>query len=299
MATLLSNIQDVCLELGLPVPNAAVSSADSTTLQLIALMNRTGRILSTERNWQVLLKDWRFETVYYQYTGDITAGSSTITNLSSVAGLTTDFMATGAGIQQDSFITSVGVNSAVLSIPATLSTTGATITFGQAQYAMPADFDRIVDKTEYNKTNRWSNIGPKNSQEWQWLKSSFVTTGPRMRYRMQDNKFVLWPMPASKVVMGLEYVSNGWVTSSLGVHKQKFTADDDTSVFPDDLLILGTKLKFFEIKGFDTTTLLQDYAREVSKYMSAEAGSDTLSLGPRHADVVLTSHNIPDSNFGA
>ena len=298
MATLLQNVQDVFLELGLPVPTAVATSTDPQVQQVQALLNRTGDILSTERDWQVLASEYRFETVYYQYTGDVTAGSTTITNLSSVVGLSTDFMASGTGIQQDSFLTSVGTTSAVMTIPSTETATGITITFGQAKYSMPSDYARSVDKTQYNKSNRWSIIGPKDAQEWQWLKASYVTTGPRMRYRIMGNKFTLWPAPTSTLVLGFEYVSNAWVLSASGTPKTKATVDTDTFLFPDRLLVLGTKLKFFEIKGFDTTTLLQDYVRELDKWKASESGADTLSLAPRYPNLLLTQNNIPDTGFG-
>lgn len=298
MATVLQNLQDVCLELGLPSPSVAFSSTDDSVLQLLALMNRAGSILATDRDWQALASEYRFQTVFYQYTGDVTAGSTTISNLSSVVGLSTDFMASGTGIQQDSFLTSVGVNSAVMSIPSTETATGITITFGQAKYAMPSDFARMVNKTQYNKSNRWSVIGPKDAQEWQWLKASYVVTGPRMRFRIMGDKFTLWPMPASTLVMGWEYVSKNWAQSSAGVGKAKFTADDDVCIFPDQLIIMATKLKFFEVKGFDTTILNADYQRELSKWKSAEAGADTLSLAPKYANFLLTMNNVPDSGYG-
>lgn len=298
MATLLTNIQDVCLELGLPVPQAVVSSTDQTTLQLLALMNRVGDMLSTEKDWQVLYGEYRFQTVYYTYTGDTTLGSTTISNLSSVAGLSTDFMVIGNGVMQDSVVTAVGADSATISIPATATATGQTFTFGQVKYAMPSDFGRMVDKTQYNKSNRWAVIGPKDAQEWQWLKSAYISTGPRMRFRMTGNKFTVWPMPSAAVTLGFEYVTNTWAQSSAGVGKTKFTADDDVSLFPDRLMVLGTKLKFYEIKGFDTTTLTADFVRELEKFKAMEAGSDTISLAPKYPSVLLTQNNLPDTGFG-
>lgn len=298
MATLLQNIQDVCLELGLPSPNAVVGSSDTTTLQLLALMNRVGDSLLTERDWQTLIAEHRFQTIYYQYTGDTTSGSNTITNLSSVVGLSTDFTLSGNGIQQDNFITSVGASSVTLNVPATATATGVLITFGQVKYAMPSDFERIVNKTQYNKSNRWSVIGPKDAQEWQWLKSSYITTGPRMRFRLSNDKFTIWPAPSANLTMGYEYISNSWVVDAGGTGKRKFTADTDTSKLPDRLLILGTKLKFFEIKGFDTTTLLMDYVRELDKFKSTEAAADTLSLAPKYANILLTQNNLPDTGLG-
>lgn len=298
MATLLQNVQSVMLELGLPSPNAVATSSDPQVLQVQALLNRVGDTLSTERDWQVLASEYRFETVYYTYTGDVTNGSTTISNLSSVVGLSTDFMCSGTGIQQDSFLTSVGTTTAEMTIPSTQTATGITITFGQAKYSMPSDYARMVDKTQYNKSNRWSVIGPKDAQEWQWLKASYVTTGPRMRFRIMGNKFTLWPMPASTLVMGFEYVSNAWVIGSDGTLKTSSNNDADTFRFPDRLLVLGTKLKLFEIKGFDTTAVLQDYTNELTKWKASESGADTLSLSPRYPNLLLTQNNIPDTGFG-
>lgn len=298
MANLLSNVQDVFLELGFPMPNAVASSQDPQVLQVLALMNRAGDILSTERNWQALAAEHRFQTVYYQYTGDVTQGSTTVTNLSSVAGLSTDFMAAGEGIQSDTFIKSVGSTSVELSVPSTATATGITITFGQAKYLMPSDFARMVDKTQYNKSNRWSIIGPKDPQEWQWLKASYVTTGPRMRFRIMGDRFTVWPMPSSVLTFGFEYVSNGWVVAADGTLKSRFTNDTDTSKFPDRLLVTGTKLKLFEVKGFDTTAFAVDYQRELEKWKASESGADTLSLAPRYPNILLTQNSIPDTGYG-
>lgn len=205
MATLIQNIQDVCLELGLPLPSVAANNTDETVLQLVALMNRVGDTLTTENNWQVLAKEFRFSTVSYQYTGDVTEGSTTIANLSSTTGLTTDFQVTGNGILQDTFVTATGTGTATINIPGTGTFSGATLTFGQVQYDMPSDYQRTVNKTQYNKSNRWSVIGPKSAQEWQWIKASYITTGPRMRYRIMGNKFTIWPMATTQVTLGFEY----------------------------------------------------------------------------------------------
>ena len=196
-------------------------------------------------------------------------------------------------------LSSLGNGVVTINIPSTGDYTDATYTCGRAKYDMPSDYARMVDKTTYNKSNRWSVIGPKDAQEWQWLKASYVTTGPRMRFRMMGNKFTVWPAPTSHVVMGFEYISNAWVLASDNVTKKtRFTADTDTSLFPSRLLVLGTKLKLFEIKGFDTTAVLQDYTRELEKWKASESGADTLSLSPKYPNILLTQNNIPDTGMG-
>ena len=106
MSTLLQNIQDVCLELGIPSPNTVVGNSDESVQQLKALMNRIGDTLTTENDWQGLVKEYRFQTVYYQYTGNIALNATQLTGMSSISGLTSDFMVMGNGIMQDTFVTS-------------------------------------------------------------------------------------------------------------------------------------------------------------------------------------------------
>ena len=298
MSNLLTNIQNVCLELGLPMPNAVASSTDTTTLQMLALMNRVGIMLSTERDWNALAAEARFQTVFYTYTGTVTAGSNSITGLSSVVGLSTDFMASGAGIAADSMLTAVGSTSATMSEPAATSGT-VSITFGQVRYAMPSDYARMVDKTQFNKSNRWPIFGPKDAQEWQLIKSSWLGVGsPFTRFRIMAGKFNISPMPTTVVTLGYEYISNAWALSAAGAGQTSLVADIDTSLFPGQVLILGTKLKFFEVKGFDTTALFNDFTRELEKYKGVEAASDTLSMAPPRFDQLITIANLPDTGFG-
>lgn len=298
MATFLENMQSVCAELGLPVPSVITNNTDDMVVQLSALMNRVGITLTTENNWQALIKEYRFQTVYYQYTGNVALNATQLTGMSSIAGLTSDFMVIGNGVMQDTFVTSATGTTVNININATGTYSGGTYTFGQVNYAMPADYQRMVNKTQYNKSNRWSVIGPKDAQEWQWLKASYVTTGPRMRFRISGNKFTVWPMPSSNVILGFEYQSGSWAAAADGTAQQKLINDNDTSLFPDYLMILGTKLKYFQIKGFDTTDLKADYLRELSKFKAQDAGADTLSLAPRYPNILLTQNNLPDTGFG-
>lgn len=54
MATLLSHIQAVADEVGIPRPSAVITSADTQIQQLLQLSNREGRQLAQEHDWTIL-----------------------------------------------------------------------------------------------------------------------------------------------------------------------------------------------------------------------------------------------------
>jgi hypothetical protein len=176
--------------------------------------------------------------------------------------------------------------------------TGVTFTFSQTKYALPADFDSITDNTHWDKTKHWQMLGPEDAQQWQWLKSGYISTGPRIRWRILGQQFQIWPPYNTKEYLGFEYRSKGWARSATGAVKNSFTADDDTTIYDDRLMVLFTKLKYFQIKSFDTTALQQDYFRHLNVCKANDKGSATLSFAPYPSKVLIGYANIPDTGYG-
>jgi len=297
--TLLQLVQRICMELGLAQPNAVATSADQQVLQVYSLLNKVGTDLVSEWEWQRLNKEYRFDTVVSTMAGTTVTDSPVITGIASTAGLVAGtFMATGYGVASDCYILSVDSPTQV-TLDQPLTQTGTfDITFAQTKYDLPSDWDRQVNRTQWDKTNHWELLGPKSAQEWQYLKGGIVSTGPRMRYRILGNTFQLWPSSITEARLGFEYMSNAWVTGSDGTPKSEFSADDDTALFRDRLLITGTKYEFFMIKGFDVTKLERDYLLEIEREKNSDQGAPTLSLAPPTAQMFINPGSIPDSGYG-
>ena len=85
----------------------------------------------------------------------------------------------------------------------------------------------------------------------------------------------------------------------MGTVKNSFTADSDTTFFDDRIMVLYTKLKYFQVKSFDTTALQQDYQRYLSIVKANDKGSATLSFAPYPSKVLIGYANIPDSGYGS
>lgn len=304
MATMLSIAQAVANEIGLAPINAVASSQSQDVIQILALMNAAGTELCMEHNWRALDIEYRFSTSYIAATATVTDGSPSIvfdaplllgpTNLPFVG----NWMVIGEGIPQDTYI-SVSTSNPTFTMTqnSTASATG-TYTLCQSKYALPSDYDRLVDRTQWDKTKHWELLGPESPQQWQWLKSGYIATGPRIRWRLLGNYFQLWPPISTTEYLGFEYISNGWAVSAAGTNKSSFTADDDTCIYPARVMILATKLKYFEIKGFDTTAMTRDYIRYLNIAKAEDAGAATLSFSSRPSQVLIGVANIPDSGMG-
>jgi hypothetical protein len=299
MTTMLQLMQQASAEMGLTVPSSVAGNTAADVVQTLALLNAVGYELKNVFEWQKLSKEYRFTTEALTTTGDTTINSAVITGIPSTTGLGSTYMVTGTNVPQDTYVSSVdSATQVTLSNASTGTETGADLVFSKTQYSMPSDFDRLINRTEWDKNNHWELIGPESAQEWQWLKSGYIQTTPRVRFRQLGGYFQIWPPTGVEDLYGFEYVSNNWVTDSGGTGKTSFTADDDTCIFKDRLMVLGVKLKYFEIKGFDTTAFARDYQVQRDSAMSGDAGAPTLSLSRRNNTLLIGYNSIPDSGYG-
>jgi hypothetical protein len=300
MATLLQLVQQATAEMGLAVPNYVAGNPTQDVVQQLALLNAVGYELARVYPWQALNKAYLFQVSYTTITGNTVAGVASITGASSIFGLDTNYLVVGTGINQATYIASTPSGTTIpLSQPATSTATGSTFTLTKVKYAMPADYDRSIDRTQWDKTKHWEMLGPETAQQWETLLSGFVATGPRVRFRILGNLFQIWGVSGTTDTLGFNYVSKYWASATDGTAKGSFTVDTDTCMFSDRLMVLGLKLKYFEIKGFDTTALYRDYTAELDISKANDGGSAILSMNARSPGQLIGWVNIPDTNYGS
>jgi len=297
-STLLQLVQQATGEMGLTQPTQVVGNTAADVVQIYALMNSVGYEIQRDHNWEALDKEYRFYTVYTTLTCTLVENSTSVTTVESTTGLSNLYIVTGTGINQDTYVNTVtGAHTLTLSQAAT-QTGVFTLYFSQAKYPLPSDWDRQIDRTHYDKSKRWEMLGPTDAQQWQFLKSSYISTGPRIRYRILGGYFQVWPAMNTNEYLGFEYMSNQWATSSAGVTQSSFLADSDTCIFPDRLMVTALKKKYFEIKGFDATAFTRDYLQQLSFAKANDSGSATLSFAPVPGSILIGFENIPDANYG-
>jgi hypothetical protein len=299
-ATMLQLVQQTTAELNLSVPSYVIGNQSQDVQQILALMNGAGYDLVKEHDWQALELEYRFYTNAITTTCDTVNGTELLTAIPSTAGLDKNYSIVGTSIPQDTYVdTVISGSSLTTTQQASATSVGGTVTFSRTIYPLPDDYETITDNTHWDKTKHWQMLGPVDAQQWQWLKSGYISTGPRVRWRILGNKFEIWPPYNTQEYLGFEYRSKGWARSATDEVKNSFTADTDTTVFDDRLIVLYTKLKYFQIKNFDTTALYQDYMRYLSIVKANDKGSATLSFAPQPSAVLIGWANIPDTGYGS
>jgi len=300
--TMLQLVQQTAAELNLSIPSFVIGNPSQDVQQILALMNGSGYDLIKEYDWQALQVQYRF------YTQSITANATTVNgsyNLTFEAGtdlsvVDSQWQLTGYNIPQDTYVVSANNTTKVVVMSQMATGNGIqSVVCAQTAYDLPADFETITNRTMWDKSKHWEMLGGETAQQWQWLKSGYISTGPRVRWRILDNQFQIWPVMNTNEYLGWEYRSKGWARSATGAIKNSFTADDDTTVLDDRVMVLSTKLKYFQIKSFDTTALTQDYQRYLTIAKSNDKGAANLSFAPYPSKVLIGYANIPDTGYGS
>lgn len=296
---MLQLVQQVTNEIGVSTPTAVASSTNQDVIQILALMNASGYELLRKTSWRNLTKQYTFYTSYITTTGNWTSGGTSMTGIPSTAGIDTTYNLVGSGMNTSAMVLSVDSGTAITSTQQFTETkVGGAVTFQKVQYSLPADYDSSMPRTQWDKGNHWEMLGPESAQQWEWLMSGYISTGPRIRWRLLGAYFQIFPGLSNSELLGYEYKSNGWATNAVGVSKTSFTVDTDTCIYSDRLMVLMTKLKYFEAKGFDTTAMYRNFIEELEVVMAQDQSAANLSFAPRPGSILIGIDNIPDSGYG-
>jgi hypothetical protein len=172
---------------------------------------------------------------------------------------------------------------------------------GVDRYAMPLDFDRHVDQTQWNHSTTLPLAGPFSPQGWQRAKALAATPGTSFFFRTEGTQLVIYPLPSSLQTLMLEYMSRYWVQSNgaLARDKDKPTADDDTVWLDSQMMVHRIRMDFLRSKGFDSTAATDDYEDALSNAKSATAAAPVYSLNSSAAlPSGLPPVNLPPTGWG-
>ena len=162
--------------------------------------------------------------------------------------------------------------------------------------ALPADFDRFIDNSFFNRSTRRPMTGPISPRQWQWLKAQPAYSTAYLMFRERTGQFLIIPTPAAGQTIAYEYVSKNWAKSGAGAPQASFLADTDTSFLDEELIGLGVRWRFLRAKGLDYAEEMSTYEEQVEQAVARDGGATALSISP--GPINLNRVNIPDGGFG-
>lgn len=314
--TLLQIVSNACNELGISAPTQVIGNSDTQIVQLLALANREGRELYNagfgRDGWSILRKQYTFTiSAISSLTGNFTSGSAVVTNVkTNTTGITTSMQPYATSyINADTGINSIDSSSQITMSAAAIAT-GTNISFfcGQVAYNLPSDLNYFITQTFWDRNFRWQLLGPLDAQEWQVLKSGISPTGPRRRFRIMGNQFVIDPVPGfstsdNGAIEAFEYYTNAWCQSTggtAGTPQTVWTADTDNYLLDDDSMVLGIIWRFLRAKRLGYDEEKRTYDMRIERLMARDGANRSLPLNASASGLrLLNSTNVPDTGFGS
>jgi hypothetical protein len=174
--------------------------------------------------------------------------------------------------------------------------TFATVAAAAQPAAIPADLDRFIPGSFFNRTTRLRLVGPIPPREWQQLQASAASGRAYLSFRERQGVFLMTPTPPAGQLVAYEYVSSNWARSQAGAAQAAFLADTDTSFLDEALIKRGLRWRYLRAKGLDYAEELQTYERMVETCIARDGAAAILALVPGGPDPARI--NAPDGGFG-
>lgn len=145
-------------------------------------------------------------------------------------------------------------------------------------------FESIVNDTIWNRTLRRPVYGPKSQQDWQQARAMQLN-GPFNSYRIVNDTIKFYPAPVAGETCAFEYMSENWVTTSIGGTSSSWTNDADTIKLDDKLFILGVVWRWKAAKGLDYAEDFSKYEHSMIDKIAKDGGKPRLNMSGANYDI--------------
>ncbi len=170
-------------------------------------------------------------------------------------------------------------------------------------YALPSDYQRMVNLTQWDRTTFAPLKGPVSAVEFETMRSGAIAAaaGLRSYWRLAANLFEMYPTPSSVRTIAYQYIGLYWIaaTGSSTATKEYFTVDTDTCIFDDDLMVLGIKEHFDAVALGVPFEPSGELTAMIGAAVGADGAKDVISFGESNVvGSILGMDNLPETGFG-
>lgn len=171
----------------------------------------------------------------------------------------------------------------------------------EKSFELPSDFWQFEDQTQWNVNTRLPAIGPLSPQAWQQLKIRMPRVVLTFMWQIRDGKLWIQSPPTEAQTFSFYYQSNGWVVDADDPQEFKNTAtkNGDTILMDGYLMKLLTRVKWLEMKGFDSSGAMRDFQVNFENRKGNDKGAQVLNMAQNRAFPYLNvGINAPDTSYG-
>jgi len=157
-------------------------------------------------------------------------------------------------------------------------TTVASEDQGAIDTICPTSFRYIINDTTWDRSTRLP-LFPVDVTDWQAIKATISSVQP-YRYTLRGGHFYVTPTPAAGLTWAWSYMSSAWILKADNSKLRYFSADTDTMLLPDDLLLAGLRWRWLKEKGLEYAELFATYEKQVMQYLGTERPRPRLNMSP-------------------
>lgn len=177
-----------------------------------------------------------------------------------------------------------------------LQHTFTTVASAEQPSAVPADWDRFIANSFFNRTTRRNIIGPITPQQWQAIQAQPQLNRVFLAFIRRRGQFLVTPTPEAGEEIAYEYVTVDWAYADGSLDpKPAFTQDTDGAFLDEWLITLGIRWRFLKSKGLDYAEDYRTYQSELVSKQARDGGNTELTT-TGDTEYIL-SPNIPVGSF--
>ncbi|MDK1377096.1 MULTISPECIES: hypothetical protein [unclassified Sinorhizobium] len=143
-----------------------------------------------------------------------------------------------------------------------------TLTATASPENFPSNFQRLTPGGSVRKSDGTFVRPVTNSGQWAVIVGVPSTTP---YFFMKGGQFLFSPVSAA-VSAVIDYVSKNWIIN-VSTEKAEFSADDDTTLFPERLLVKGIIWRWKRQKGLSFEDNLAEFEADLTQEINADRGA--------------------------
>src|SRR5574337_392372 len=167
---------------------------------------------------------------------------------------------------------------------------------GTDNYALEADFERMVSETAWDTNTHRKLDGNMSSRQWAAITNSSLQVSVTHWYRLRNNKIYVTPTPTSAWSFNYEYRSAWYCSNSDGTEQAKWLADTDIWLLNDRIFIAGVAYYVRKQNNLPYADAQDEYNQIILGQETTDLPSPVVDLGGyvRQPKYPFPTLNVPD-----